>query len=121
MSVKTTLFLSCPDQRPQWSVNEKTIIKRVKIYFSKFWIDESKNCAKCNSQFKQLNKKEKIDLHEIINETVIAGDVSEVKDKINKLKEKFNKMSTLTYVNVDWKNKFLSKMSTTKKGNSFFI
>ena len=57
------------------------------------------------------DKNEKIDLHEIINETVITGDVFEVKDKINKLKEKFNKMSTLTYVNVDWKNKFLSKKS----------
>jgi len=57
------------------------------------------------------NKKEKINLHEIINETVIAGDVLEVKDKINKLKEKFNNMSTLTYVNVDWKNKSLSRKS----------
>ena len=28
-----------------------------------------------------------------------------------KLKEKFNKMSTLTFVNVDWKNKFLSRKS----------
>ena len=57
------------------------------------------------------DKKEKINLDDLLKELVLYGDVSEVTDKILELKSKVKLMETLTYVNVDWANKSLSKKS----------
>jgi len=57
------------------------------------------------------DKKEKINLETLMKELVIYGDISEVKEKILELRSKFKNIKTLTYVNVDWKNKSLTKKS----------
>jgi len=57
------------------------------------------------------DKKEKIDIKELMNKLVIYGDTIEVKDKILELKSKFNNMKTLTYVNVDWQDTKITKKS----------
>ena len=57
------------------------------------------------------DKKEKINLDILMKELVICGDVSKVIDEVQSLKNNFSNMSTLTYVNVDWKNKKISKKS----------
>lgn len=57
------------------------------------------------------DKNEKVDFYKILNEIAIVGSVQEVKDKIEKTKEKLSMMKTLTYVNVDWKDKSLTKNS----------
>ena len=46
-----------------------------------------------------------------MKELVICGDVPKVIDQVQSLKNNFSNMSTLTYVNVDWKNKKISKRS----------
>ena len=46
-----------------------------------------------------------------MKELVICGDTKEVTEKIIELKEKYDKMTTLTYVNVDWTDKKLTKKS----------
>ena len=58
-----------------------------------------------------LDKKEKINVHQLMKELVICGDTKEVTEKIIELKERYNKMTTLTYVNVDWADKKLTKKS----------
>jgi len=58
-----------------------------------------------------LDKKEKINIHQLMKELVICGDTKEVTEKIIELKERYNKMTTLTYVNVDWADKKLTKKS----------
>ena len=58
-----------------------------------------------------LDKKEKINIHQLMKELVICGDTKEVTEKIIELKEKYDKMTTLTYVNVDWTDKKLTKKS----------
>ena len=57
------------------------------------------------------DKKEKINLDILMKELVICGDVPKVIDQVQSLKNNFSNMSTLTYVNVDWKNKKISKRS----------
>ncbi len=57
------------------------------------------------------DKNEKINLEVLMKELVICGDTSEVIDKVQKLKHDYSNLSTLTYVNVDWKDKKISETS----------
>ena len=57
------------------------------------------------------DKNEKINLEVLMKELVICGDNSEVIDKVQKLKHDYSNLSTLTYVNVDWKDKKISETS----------
>jgi len=57
------------------------------------------------------DKKEKINLKTLMKELVICGDTSKVIDEVQKLKNNCSNISTLTYVNVDWKNKKISEKS----------
>ena len=57
------------------------------------------------------DKKEKINLDNLMKELVICGDTSKVRDEVQKLKYTYSNLSTLTYVNVDWKDKIISKKS----------
>ena len=57
------------------------------------------------------DKKEKINLDNLMKELVICGDTSRVRDEVQKLKYTYSNLSTLTYVNVDWKDKIISKKS----------
>ena len=57
------------------------------------------------------DKKEKINLEILMKELVICGNPSKVIDDIQALKNNCPNMSTLTYVNVDWKDKKISEAS----------
>ena len=57
------------------------------------------------------DKNEKIDFYKILDEVSIVGSTQEVSDKIAKIKENLPMMKTLTYVNVDWKDKDLTQKS----------
>ncbi len=57
------------------------------------------------------DKKEKINLEILMKELVICGDIKKVIEDIQKLKHNYSNMKTLTYVNVDWKDKKISEKS----------
>jgi alkanesulfonate monooxygenase SsuD/methylene tetrahydromethanopterin reductase-like flavin-dependent oxidoreductase (luciferase family) len=57
------------------------------------------------------DKREKISIDSLIKNLVIYGDVNEVSDKINNLKESIGNFNTLTYMGMDWLSPKLAKNS----------